>query len=160
VAREWEMLSYAFERLNSELEPGVLAFLMPWIREPVNEWVDANTYPRDQRYRPSKARMNIDRDIKAILSGRTPSRFPRMTEELNALCLSGRKLFAQFRLLESSYKSGDLTMPPITIERGSNLTPLWVQEHLNSVIEEWKEDEEKFRQQKLRKAETRWDEGK
>ena len=64
-----------------------------------------------------------------------------MTKELNAVCLSGGRLMAQYRMLEASHNLLTAT-PPLTVVRASTMVPQWVHEHLNETIEDWKVEED------------------
>ena len=140
------MLLQVFEQLAIHVEARELAFLMPWTRELIQQWMDEYPQPEHSRGKLSKVRIAINKDIRDILNKdirdilneKPLARFPLLTSNLNTLCLSGRALFAQYRLLESSYKANELELPPVTIERGSGLVPLWVHEDLDIVTTDWK----------------------
>ena len=143
VARDWESLSWVFSRMATEVEDvRALAVLFPWIVDLVEQWERDNPRPHTMRpTKPSKARLEIEKDIKLITSGRVPGRFPRLTSDLSTLCKSGRTLFSQYRMIEASYRAGDLSMPFATVERSVAIMPAWVPEHLDMVLADWRDDE-------------------
>lgn len=132
VARDWQMLRYVFSRLSNDVDDAqALACLMPWIRLLIAE-MKADLPAVNH---PSKDRRKIDQEIKAILSERMARKFPRMTEQLNQVCLSGKALFSQYRMLEAC--SSNPTISPIIIDP-ANGVPDWVATHMDEVLEDWK----------------------
>ena len=143
VASNWMALSRAFDQMNNHVEPEVIALLFPWVVGLIERWAEDN--PRTPGFNPraryAKMRTDIDKEVVKITRGRVPARFPTLTSKLNDLCVSGRTLFSQYRILESSYKLAELLTPVITIDRSPTLIPEWVDEHLNMVIADWEDDE-------------------
>ena len=142
VARDWESLSWVFNRMTTEVDVRALAVLFPWIVDLVEQWERDNPRPTTMRpVKPSKTRLEVERDIRLIAGGRVPGRFPRLTSDLSTLCKSGRTLFSQYRMIEASYRAGDLSMPFVTVERSVAIMPAWVPEHLDMVLADWREEE-------------------
>ena len=143
VASDWMALTRAFDRMNDNVEPEIMALLFPWMVPLIEKWAEDNPKPYgwNPRARRAKQRTEIDREVVKITRGKVPSSFPTLTSKLNNLFISGRALFAQYRMLEASYRAADLVTPIITIDRAQSLTPDWVDEHLSMVISDWKDDE-------------------
>ena len=140
VARDWHMLGFAFTRLANDVDDvNALAFIFPWIREIISRWNEEHPGPvLDRRQRPSRVRGLIDKDVKAILSEKTPHRFPRLGEQLNNVCRSGKTLFSQYRMLEASHSGSPPS--PVVLESPTASVPDWLVTHLNEVLDEWKEE--------------------
>ena len=92
---------------------------------------------RNVRSRATKERNDIQKEVVRILRGRVPTRFPTLTSSLHDLCVSGRALFSQYQMLESSCRQAELAAPIITIERDMALVPEWVNDHLNLMTQDW-----------------------
>ena len=148
VATEWESLSYLWQELRSphyNLEPYVLAYLMPWIRECLADFessmlpVDASRIERKQ----------IDKELSMIMNDWNVTHFPRMSKQLAGIARSGRHLFAQYQMIESAYSRDNLAQSPVTITRSPSLVPTWVKEHMSEMQEEWQRDRAEHAQRQL-----------
>ena len=140
VEQEWQMLFYAFNKMQDYVDPSIVAFLFPWIRELIAEWREQNPI---MAFIKSKQRVAIDREVNAILSDRAPRNFPRLTEELNAVCRSGKALFSQYRMLESTHSNAPPS-PVLVTSSYSRPVSLWLIEHVGDVLADWcKEREER-----------------
>ena len=132
VTRDWRMLHETFSRMEAQMPPQALACIMPWIRQLVAEWEAEN--PRPVMTKPSKMRRELNRDVDAILDGRAPKRFPRLTEQLNTVCLSGKALFSQYRMLTATNTNPS---PSMVIVEAPRTLPDWLITHTQDVLEDW-----------------------
>ena len=139
VATEWESLAYLWQELRSahyNLEPYVLAYLMPWIRECLADF-DGPSMPVDVSRIERKA---IDKELSMIMNDWNVTVFPRMSKQLTGIARSGRHLFAQYQMIESAYSREALTQSPVTITRTPSLIEPWVRAQVIEMREEWKND--------------------
>ena len=139
VATEWESLAYLWQELRSahyNLEPYVLAYLMPWIRECLADF-DGPSMPVDVSRIERKA---IDKELSMIMNDWNVTVFPRMSKQLTGIARSGRHLFAQYQMIESAYSREVLTQSPVTITRTPSLIEPWVRAQVIEMREEWKND--------------------
>lgn len=133
VARQWAMLRQAFDRLADVADTMQIAMLMPWLRDMVDERTIEQLCLRKIEQR------KVERDVKVITCGDVPNRFPRLTSELNKVCLSGKALFTQYRLLTDASNEGKLTVPPIAVMQTESLLPKWFVAHMIEVLGDWVE---------------------
>ncbi len=139
VACEWESLAYLWNELRSahfNLEPYVLAYLMPWIRECLADF-DGTGLPVNVSRIERKA---VDRELSMIMNDWNVTVFPRMSKDLTAIARSGRHLFAQYQMIEAAYTRENLTQSPVTITRTPSLIESWVKAHVAEMREEWERD--------------------
>ena len=139
VATEWESLAYLWQELRSahyNLEPYVLAYLMPWIRECLADF-DGPSMPVDVSRIERKA---IDKELSMIMNDWNVTVFPRMSKQLTGIARSGRHLFAQYQMIESAYSHETLTQSPVTITRTPSLIEPWVRAQVTEMREEWEND--------------------
>jgi hypothetical protein len=139
VAAEWEALAYLWTELRSgsyDLEPYVLAYLFPWIRECLADF-DIMSVPVDTSRLERKA---IGKELSQIMNDWNITFFPRMSKQLTAIARSGRHLFAQFQMIEAAYHHEQLQQSPVTIVRTPSLIAPWIREHAQEAREEWRSD--------------------
>jgi hypothetical protein len=131
VAQQWVMLREAFDKLADVTDAKQIAMLMPWLRD----MVDTSTAGRigGQKREVNK----INAEVKIIMQGNVPNRFPRLTSQLNQVCLSGKPLFTQYRLLMDTVNETEGTLPPIAVTRNNTMLPSWFNQHLEEVIGDW-----------------------
>ena len=138
VARDWVMLKWAYEKLEANVDDAqALACLLPWMRELVAEWEKA--YPTHPSFKPSRDRQAINRDVYAIMNERIPKRFPRVTEQLNSVCLSGKAMFSQYRMLKAC--STNLDTAPVSVDVVAFELPVWLLMDMGEVLDDWKEEQ-------------------
>ena len=137
VARDWGMLKWAYDKLEAGVgNTHALACLMPWMRELVAEWEQA--HPISTVFKPNRDRQAINRDVQAIMNERIPKQFPRITEQLNSVCLSGKALFSQYRMLKACGTNSDVTSVSVDV---TFEPPTWLMLHLVEVLDDWKEEQ-------------------
>ena len=144
VAAQWDALFHVFNRIANAVEApedvGILMLLFPWLEPMIEEYV--RHHPIDRKAGRRSMKREIDRELKVMLSGKTPDRFPALTPELNEICRSGRALMAQYQMLESSLSSGSLVEPPLTVVRSPSpsLRP-WpgMVTALDEILSDWRE---------------------
>ena len=132
VAQQWVTLKEAFDRLSNVTEAAQIAMLMPWLRE----MVDPNTAGSIGGQK--REVNNIAKEVKIITQGNVPNKFPRLTSQLNRVCLSGKPLFTQYRLLMDTVNETEGTLPPIVVVRTDNLIPAWFHRHMEEVVDDWR----------------------
>jgi hypothetical protein len=146
VAQDWKMLTRAWNTLHHTCEdsPMMLAFLFPWIRPLIADFPGERVIIELRRSEMA----TIAREIKQIMSNKLPRDFPRLTRELNALCQSGKRLFAQYNMVEATVQNaqGVNDYPVIRVDAaqpmpatGIHLVPAWVNAHLTEVTTAWGE---------------------
>lgn len=162
VATEWESLNYLWQELRSgryDLEPYVLAYLMPWIRECLADF-DGTGMPVNVS---RTERRLIEKELSMIMNDWNVLYFPRMSTQLTSIARSGRHLFAQYQMIEAAYSRDNLAQSPVTITRTPSLIYTWVKEHMTEMREDWQTDKaERVRRQgaeALAKAAKRFDGG-
>jgi hypothetical protein len=136
VATEWESLAYLWKELSSDvygLEPYVLAYLMPWIRECLADFDNAYLPVNVTRHE----RKAIDKEVSRVMNDWNVLYFPRLSKRLNAVARSGRHLFGQYKLIESAYHRESLVQSPVTITRTPSLIEPWMREHMAEMRNEW-----------------------
>lgn len=139
VATEWESLSYIWQQLRMPqyaLEPYVLAYLLPWIRECLADFDGMGLPVRVSQ----KERKVIDKELATVMHDANVLYFPRMSKALSAVARSGKILFSQYRLIEAAYAREALTRSPIGVERTPSLLEPWLKEHLAETLDEWTRD--------------------
>jgi hypothetical protein len=138
VTREWEMLIKTWEKFREAApDPHTLGFLFPWLREIM---LDFHVGLLDVSIKRKADREKIEREVRAIQRRFPPKSFPRLSIELNRVCQSGKRLFGQYRMLEASTKDTDLTRAALSIDRVTNLSPAWLNEHMEECIAGWFEE--------------------
>ena len=148
VATEWESLAYLWQELRSahyDLEPYVLAYLMPWIRECLADF-DGPSMPVNVSRIERKV---IDKELSMIMNDWNVTTFPRMSKQLTGIARSGRHLFAQYQMIESAYSHEALTQSPVTITRTPSLIEPWVRAQVTEMREEWESDRAERVERKL-----------
>jgi len=139
VATEWESLTYIWEQLRAPhrgLEPYVLAYLMPWIRECLADF-DTTMVPIEVS---RIERKTIEKELSTVMNDRNVTFFPRMSKALSETARSGRTLLSQYRMIDAAYSDEMLTQSPIIVERTPSLLEPWLKEHLDEALNEWQED--------------------
>jgi hypothetical protein len=146
VAQDWKMLTRVWNTLHNTCEddPMMLAFLFPWIRQLIADFPGERVIVELRRSEMA----TIAREVKQIMSNKLPRDFPRLTRELNALCQSGKRLFAQYNMIEATAQKaqGMNDYPVIRVDAagpmpatGIDLVPAWVNAHLTEVTTAWGE---------------------
>jgi hypothetical protein len=139
VATEWESLTYIWEQLRIPaygLEPYVLAYLMPWIRECLADF-DVIMLPIEV---PRYERKAIDKELSTVMNDWNVTMFPRMSKALSAVARSGKILLSQYRMLDAAYTHETLKQSPIFVDCTPSLVEPWLKEHLAEAMEEWQQD--------------------
>ena len=139
VATEWESLTYIWEQLRSPqygLEPYVLAYLMPWIRECLADF-DNTMIPIEASRVERKA---IEKELSTVMNDAPVLFFPRMGKALSDTARSGKILLSQYRMIDAAYSQETLVQSPITVERTPSLLEPWLKEHLAEALDEWVRD--------------------
>lgn len=147
VARDWGMLKWAYEKLEANVDDAqALACLLPWMRELVAEWEQA--HPISTVFKPNRDRQAINRDVQAVMSERIPKQFPRITEQLNSVCLSGKALFSQYRMLKACSTNLDVTSVSVDV---TSEPSTWLVLDMGEVLDDWKEEQRLVKREKRRK---------
>lgn len=149
VAGEWDTLVYVWERFRFNVpDPHALGFVFPWLREMFLDF-DLHNLPVIPHRRSQ--REDILREAAKIVQRTTPNHFPRLSPDLNVVCQSGKRLFGQYRMLESAASQTELTKAPLVISRGPDkLVPQWVREHTDEALIDWQEEREAIERAKKR----------
>ena len=148
VATDWESLNYLWQELRSahyDLEPYVLAYLMPWIRECLADF-DGPSMPVNVSRIERKA---IDKELSMIMNDWNVTTFPRMSKQLTGIARSGRHLFAQYQMIDAAYSHEALAQSPVTITRTPSLIEPWVRAQVTEMREEWENDKAERAERKL-----------
>lgn len=160
VATEWESLAYAWGELRASsynLEPYVLAYLMPWIRECLADFTTFDLPIEVSR----QERKVIERELSTVMNDWNVTVFPRMSKALSETVRSGKVLLSQYRMIDAAYANETLEQSPIVIERTPSLIEPWLKEHLAETWDEWQQDRAVRVQRQLdevaRKAAQRYD---
>ena len=156
VATEWESLNYLWQELRSgryDLEPYVLAYLMPWIRECLADF-DGTGMPVNVSRTERKA---VDRELSMIMNDWNVTTFPRMSKQLTGIARSGRHLFAQYQMIESAYHRESLQQSPVTITRTPSLIEPWVRAQVTEMREEWENDSSERQRREWERVKARAD---
>lgn len=139
LATDWEMLSKVWSRMAGQVgDVGMLALLFPWLQEIFIGFDPAKT---DKWPKIKSEQEKILREVRKIMAGRVPNRFPRLTARLNEVCRSGRTLLSQYRMLEATFNIESLTSSPVSIERMGLSLPEWLNQHMDEVLQDWAEEE-------------------
>ena len=139
VATEWESLTYVWGKLRTPmhgLEPYVLAYLMPWIRECLADF-DHTMIPIEVSRVERKA---IEKELSTVMNDWNVAFFPRMSKALSDTVRSGKVLLSQYRMIDAAYANEALPQSPLVVERTPTLLEPWLKEHLAEAMEEWRID--------------------